>query len=235
MVANEELIRLRDPELQFEKERVLGELQTARKQLAGIEAERLHTDRASRSDLREAAKRSAEEESLKKLIEGHERQQSLLETREESLHVRSPIQGRVLSWDVEQLLRARPVRRGQILLTVANLEDPWVLELEIPDDQIADVTEALRARENPLTVRFILATAPEKRYEGVLEEVALATDVRSGSTPTVSAIVTPENQDAMRLLRPGASVVAKIDCGRRSALYVMFRGLLRAIQTHILF
>ena len=39
----------------------------------------------------------------------------------------------------------------------------------------------------------------------------------------------------MRTLRPGASVVAKIDCGQRSVLYVMSRGLLRSIRTHLLF
>ena len=164
--AQEELIRLRDPELQFEAERVLGELETTRKQLAGIEAERLRTDRASRSDRREAAQQSAEEESLKKRIEGLQRQRAILKAREEKLSVRSPIEGQVLTWDVEQLLQSRPVARGQILMTVADLEGPWVLELEIPDDRIADVTEAIRSQEKSLTVRFILATSPEVRYVG---------------------------------------------------------------------
>ncbi len=231
----EELIRLRDPQLRFETERALGELETARKQLAGIEAERLRVDRASRSDLREAASRSAEEESLKKQIEGLERQQAVLRSRREKLSVRSPMDGQVLTWDVEQLLQSRPVGRGQILLTVADLQGPWVLELEIPDDQIADISEALESQENPLRVRFILATAPEIRYVGRLEVIAPATDVRGDRGPTVSAIVAPEDQQAMRTLRPGASVVAKIDCGRRSLLYVMSRGLLRAIRARLLF
>ncbi len=233
--ADEELIRLRDPELQFEAERVLGDLETARKQLAGSEAERLHADRASRSDLREAAQRSAEEETLRKRIEGLQRQQAILLAREEKLSVRSPIEGQVLTWDVEQLLQSRPVGRGQILLTVADLQGPWGLELEIPDDQIADVTQAIQSQKAPLTVHFILATAPEVRYAGTLEDVAPATDVRADQGPTVSAVVSPVDQEMMRTLRPGASVVAKIDCGQRSMLYVLTRGLLRAIRTHVLF
>lgn len=233
--ANDELIQLRDPQLQFETERVLGEVETARKQLAGLGAERLHADRASRSDMREAALRSAEEESLKTQIEGLERQLTLLRTRRNTLAIRSPIAGQVLTWDVEQLLQSRPVRRGQILLTLADLQGPWVLELEIPDDRIADVSEAIRSQESPLTTHFILATAPETRYVGTLENVAPATDVRGERGPSVSAIVCPEDQQAMRTLRPGASVVAKIDCGRRSLLYVMSRGLLRAIRSRVLF
>ena len=235
VAANEELIRLRAPQLQLEMERVLGEMETARKQLAGIEAERLHTDRTSRSDLREAAKRSAEEEALKKLIHGRERQQAILRAREDKLSVRSPMDGQILTWDVEQLLSARPVKRGQILLTVADLQGPWVLELEIPDDQVAEVTEAFQSHENSLSARFILATAPEVRYSGVLEKMALATDVRGEEGPTVSAIVVPEDQEVMRTLRPGASVIAKIDCGRSSVLYVMFRGLIRTIRTYLMF
>ena len=235
VTEGETLIELRDPQLQFEMQRVLGDLETARKQLAGIEAERLHTDRASRGDLRDAAQRSAEEESLKKLIEGLERQRSVLLAREKELSVQSPLAGQVLTWDVEQLLQSRPVARGQILLTLADLGGPWVLELEIPDDQIADVTEAMKSGEAPLTARFILATAPEVRYLGTLEQVAPATDVHGAEGPTVSAVVFPEDQDMMRTLRPGASVVAKIDCGQKSLLYVMLRGLFRAVRTHLLF
>lgn len=235
VAEGETLIQLRDPQLQFEMQRVLGDLETARKQLAGIEAERLHTDRASRGDMRDAAQRSADEESLKKLIEGLERQRSVLLAREKELSVQSPLAGQVLTWDVEQLLQSRPVARGQILMTVADLNGPWVLELEIPDDQIADVTEAMKSGEAPLTARFILATAPEVRYLGTLEQVAPATDVHGVEGPTVSAVVCPEDQGVMRTLRPGASVVAKIDCGRKSLLSVMLRGLFRAVRTHLLF
>lgn len=233
--ADQELIQLRDPELQYEIERVLGELETARKQLAGIEAERIRTDRASRSDVRDAALRSAEEESLKKQLEGLQRQQELLETRREKLSLRSPIDGQLLTWDAEQLLRSRPVGRGQILLTVADLRGAWVLELEIPDDRIADVAKAVRDQEELLDASFILATAPETRYSGKLESIAPATDVRSDRGPTVFAVVRPDDQATVQTLRPGASVIAKIDCGRRSLLYVMTRGLLRAIRSRVLF
>jgi hypothetical protein len=233
--ADEELILLRDPDLRFETERIFGELETARKQLAAIEAERLHADRTSRIDLRDAALRSAEEETLKKQIQGLERQQAILNRRRDELTVRSPMKGQLLTWDVEQLLQSRPVARGQILLTVANLQGLWELELEIPDDRVSDVSEAIGRQEGPLTVRFILATAPETRYIATLEKIAPATDVRGDRGPSVSAVAYPEDQQAMRTLRPGATVVAKIDCGRRSLLYVLFHGLVRTIRSRLLF
>lgn len=232
---NEDLIVLRDPRLQFEMEGVRGELEAARKQLAGREAERLHTDRASRGDLREAALRSGEEASLRKQIEGLERQQALLDERREKLRIRSPMNGQLLTWEAEELLQSRPVSRGQVLLTVADLQGEWIVELEIPDDRIADVADAVRSMERAPTARFILATAPETRYLGAVEKVSPATDARGDRAPTVAAIVVPENQEAMRTFRPGASVVAKIDCGRHSLLYVLSRGLLRTIRSRILF
>ncbi|MHB8900195.1 MAG: HlyD family efflux transporter periplasmic adaptor subunit [Thermoguttaceae bacterium] len=232
---DQELVLLRDPKLQFEMEGVLGELETARKQLAGLEAERLHSDRASRGDLRESALRSGEEESLRKQVEGLERQQALLEERREKLRVRSPLGGQLLTWEADELLQARPVARGQLLLTVGDLEGQWIVELEIPDDRIADVVEAVRSNGRPLTARFILATAPETRYVGRLESLSPSTDAQADRGPTVAATVVPDDQGAMRGLRPGASVVAKIECSRRSLLHVLSRGLLRTIRSRLLF
>ena len=233
--ADQELLKLRDSELQYEIERVLGELETARKQLAALEAERLRSDRTSRSDLRAVTQRSGEEEALRKRIEGLVRQQTLLDGRREKLSVRSPMKGRLLTWNAEELLQSRPVARGQILLTVADLDGEWIVEVEIPDDRVGDVVDALRSEGRPLTAHFILATAPETRYSGNLEWISPATDVRAGTMPTVAAVVVPVNQEAMRALRPGASVVMKIDCGRRSLLNVWSRGLVRAIRARLLF
>jgi len=229
------LLRLRNLPLQYEGQRLRGELETARKQLSSIEAERLAGGRASRDDLRQAALHAAEEETLKKKIEGLSLQQSLLERLEAELQIASPIDGEVLTWDVRGLLESRPVARGQLLLTIADLTGAWVLELEIPDDRIAHVLAAMQSSGQPLAVRFILATAPEEHHTGRLERVSPATDSSGGQSPTVSAIVRPDNQAAMRLLRPGATVTAKIDCGRRSLLYVWFHGLLHVIRSRLLF
>ncbi|MGI6418635.1 MAG: efflux RND transporter periplasmic adaptor subunit [Thermoguttaceae bacterium] len=235
VARGETLLRLRNLQLQYEGQRLWGELETARKQLSSIEAERLAAGRASREDLRQAALRAAEEETLKKKIEGLSLQQTLLERLEAELQIASPIDGEVLTWDVKGLLESRPVARGQLLLTVADLTGAWVLELEIPDDRIAHVLAAMQSSGQPLAVRFILATAPEEHHTGRLERVSPATDSPGGQSPTVSAVVRPDNQAAMRLLRPGATVTAKIDCGRRSVLYVWFHGLLHVTRSRLLF
>lgn len=231
----EPLLGLRNLQLEYETQRLLGELETSQKQLSSIEAERLSAGRTNREDLRESTRRAAEEETLKKKIEGLSREHALLVKLQDQLQIASPIDGEVLTWDVENLLESRPVVRGQMLMTIADLRGAWVVELRIPDDRIAHVASALRSSRQPLGARFILATSPERRYLGRLERVSPATDVLGSDAPTVSAIVRPEDQAAMKSLRPGATVVAKIDCGRRSVLYVGFHGLVHVIRSRLLF
>ena len=67
----------------------------------------------------------------------HERE--LLQHERDQLIVTSPIAGRVLTWDVGHQLLARPVERGEALVTVADLSADWQLELDVPDDRIGYV------------------------------------------------------------------------------------------------
>ena len=72
---------------------------------------------------------------------GLEQQEKVLRARQEELTLRSPLTGHI-TWDVEQLLAARPVQRGQALLTVANVDGPWILELQVPDDEAGYLLDA---------------------------------------------------------------------------------------------
>ena len=83
------------------------------------------------------------------------------------------MRGQVLTWDLKPLLEARPVQRGQVLMTVADLEGPWILELQIADDQAGHVLEAQQRAAAPLEVSFVLATDPRKTYEGTIERVGM--------------------------------------------------------------
>jgi hypothetical protein len=151
------------------------------------------------------------------------------------LRVRAPMKGQVLTWDLDQLLAARPVQRGQTLLTVADVDGPWELELTIPDDQIGHVLEAQAASDRPLEVTFILATDPGVTYDGRIERVAFTTEEKPGAErPSVTVRV---DFDASRIKgkRPGASAIAKVHCGRASLGYVWLHELFEAVQSRILF
>ncbi len=60
----------------------------------------------------------------------------------EEMKVRSPRDGIITSWEVRKNLLGRPVEIGQELIAVASTEGEWVLEVEVPDDDMGPVLDA---------------------------------------------------------------------------------------------
>jgi len=226
VTAGEPLIQLRKPELDLELRRVLGEVETNQKQLASVRAERLQDAPSTvngprRRDPHELA---AEEEELKAKLAGLESQQKILAAQLAALTIRSPLTGQTLTWNVEQLLAARPVERGQALLSVANVDGPWELEVHVPDDRVGYILAARDELGPQLEVKFMLAADPNRTVSGKLLDFALTTELDTEQKSTVAAKVAFDRADVAGL-RPGATAVAKVYCGQRSLGFVWFHDL----------
>ncbi len=232
--AGEVLITLRRPQLDFELHRVLGETQTARKRLAGVQAERLGPERGKTDTPQRYNQLTAEEEELKELLASLSDQEQILRRQQAELEVTSPIDGQVLTWDVQQLLESRPVQRGQVLLAVGDLAGPWQLELRLPDDHAGYVLQAEQAQDSRLEVDFLLATDPGQTYRGRIEKTALAAQIDEvyGAHVLVTVAI---DRESVSGLRPGASVIGKIRCGRRAIGYVWFHDLISLVRRRLLF
>ncbi|MBC8871097.1 MAG: HlyD family efflux transporter periplasmic adaptor subunit [Planctomycetes bacterium] len=228
------LLEVDSPELDLEYERVLGEKRTTHQKLLAAQSERVRKNTPSSEDRRRMATWSAIEKELEKEIESLQQQLDILDKQLESLKVRSPMDGRVLTWDVSGLLESRPVIRGQVLLTVADVDGPWVLELEIPDHHISHISEAQQASSPNLDVYFILKTNPDVTYQGTIDRISMRTLTDDDGSAYVKAIVAID-RDAVAPLTSGASVVAKIRCGRESIGYVWLHDLIDAVKTWVLF
>jgi multidrug efflux pump subunit AcrA (membrane-fusion protein) len=237
VAAEDLLVVLKKPQFEFEFSRLLGEIQTAQAKLSAIQASRLATGRDSAANTPDKINQlTAEEEEGKSLLLSLEKQQKILIAQRKDLELRSPLDGTVVTWNAKDLLAARPVARGQALLTVDDLAGPWVVELQVADNRIGHVVEAQERDKPELPVAFILATGPGVSYEGKVGRVALSTetDKATGSTVLVTvafdrSAIPPEQ------LRPGATVTAKIHCGRRSLGYVWLHELWETIQSRVLF
>jgi hypothetical protein len=215
----------------LELRRVAGEMQTAEKRLAAVRAERLSNARASDQRPRDEHQLTADEEELKERLKGLADQQAILKRQSDDLVLRSPIDGQALTWNLQSLLEARPVERGQALLRVADLEGPWEVELRVPDDRTGHVLAAREALRPDLEVSFALASDPALQYRGRISQLALATEVDDAKGATVLAKVSFDRK-GLAELRPGATVLAKIHCGRASLGYVWLHELFEFVQTH---
>jgi multidrug efflux pump subunit AcrA (membrane-fusion protein) len=228
VAVGEPLVRLRDPALDLDLKRVDGELQTTQRQLDAVRATR--TDRQVRdAQAADAYRLSAEERELQQRLTNLRHELDLLNREREALVVTSPIAGRVLSWDISHRLIARPVERGEVLATVADLSAEWQLELEVPDDRIGYVLAAQHAIRPDLPVRFRLSSDDREQHAGQILEVSQTADVNvserdAAPSPTVLVKVALDDlqlsEAALRELRPGVSARAQIHCGRRSLGYV---------------
>ncbi len=230
-----ELAEMRDLDLESEIRRVEAELQKAQVRLATVKA-LIRT--AKQKDPDQYRQLSAEEVELPKLISSLERQLTPLNQKKAALKLKSPIAGEVLTWDVGTLLDNRPVSRGQILMTVADLSGPWVVEIRVPDDQIGHVLAAQEklGPDEALPIEFLLATDPETTYTGKIAKISMTAESQKEESASVLVTVSINRADIPKnKLRPGATVIPKISCGKRAIGYVWFHGLIDAVKTYILF
>lgn len=228
------LLTLRRPELDLEFKRVGGELQTSRKKLAAVETEQIQNRREDEAQRKRASELTAQQEELRALVASLEAQDAILQRQQAELEVRSPIAGELLTWNAEQLLQSRPVARGQVLLTVADLDGPWELQLRIPDRRMRHVLEARQEAVGPLEVSFRLTTSPGQALTGTLDRVGMRTEITEDEGAVVLATAQIDREELPERV-PGAGVVARVHCGRRAIGYVWLHDLIDAVRSWFLF
>jgi hypothetical protein len=232
----ETLAELSNTDLDFELTRVLGEIRTARESLRTKEVERLNVNESNPNWESQLENLSAEEKEQQVRIVGLEAQLTVLKEQKQDLVLTSPIDGRILTWEADRVLESRPVRRGDLLVEVADVDGPWVLEIRVPDQNIGYVNDARRELQPDLNVSFILATDTKTTWSGTVRDVASDTRSFGDLGPTVLVTVEIDRRDIPETqLRPGATVIPHIHTGQRSIGFVWFHELIHTIRTKVLF
>lgn len=229
----DELLRLRHADLDFKMASVLGELQTNQKRFDTVHATRLNYARLNSDTTAEFDDLTVEEERLGTLIASLTKQKEILARQVAELTLKSPIDGEVLTWGVEDTLQSRAVRRGERLLTVAATKGEWSLEMWIADHDVEHVLRALQ-QDSQLMVSFVLASRSGETYEGRVEDVGMTTETQADGRPGVRVVVAFDRKQ-LRALRPGTTAYGKIHCGREPIGYIWFRELFEVVQTRLLF
>ncbi len=226
------LVRLRNNELRTELIATESQLQEKRKLLSALLAER---DEAIRQQSSERTYRIEGDLARTRIeLQGLALQLVVLKEREELLNVTAPISGTVSTFDVEQNLRQRPVRRGEILLEVIDATGAWELELDVAEHRMGHLLRARHNSDSGLPVDFLLVTAPEQTYHATLNQVATRSVISSEGQPVVSVRAGLSDGEVVSR-RIGAEVRAKLHCGRTSVGYVLFGELIEFLQRTLWF
>jgi hypothetical protein len=94
-----------------------------------------------------------------------------LEKKISDLNVLSPINGQVITWDVQNRLNHRPVQRGQELMRIADPKGDWRLELDIPEKRMGHIARAQREIKYELDVDYALAVDPSTTRAGHITKI----------------------------------------------------------------
>ena len=220
VATGEAVLDLRSPELDLDRERTAGQISELTARLAAIQV--LRTQGRSGAD-QSPADLSAQEEQVRAALTGAEEQRKLIADQTARLSVKSPIAGVIDRWDLDEALGSRPVARGQHLCDVLDVDGDWKLELFIPDKRAAAVFAA-RSRSPELPVRYVLRTDPQVEHATRLSAMGERTELDEAGRLQVRGTA-PLGKDSAGERRTGASVIARIECGRRSRAYVWFHEL----------
>jgi multidrug resistance efflux pump len=230
------LATLRNTDLEVALTDVLGRKASSEEQLVSTRRALLEDKKISADEKTRLAGRAAQ---LQREIESLEQQRKLYDTKKHDLEVRSPIDGVIVTWQVRDRLTLRPVEKGQSLMSIADKTGPWELEVHMPDDRLGHINRAALAAKQAgreLTVDYILATDPGTRHYGNVKEIHEQAEVRgeAGNTVLVRVTIDPERHEKEEL-GAGATVTARIACGKQPLGYVWFHDVLSFIQSQILF
>ena len=158
-------------------------------------------------------------------LASYQRQWDLVNRKLQKLNVTSPRDGQVITWNVEERFKMRPLSRGELLMEVVDVDGKWQLELNLPDQKIGHVLDAYKKNgRQPLEVEFILAADPDRKLKGRLVDIGNATVVSPDQGQSVRLKVEIENEQ-LDIRQAKSGVSANVICGKTSLGYSLFHGV----------
>jgi multidrug efflux pump subunit AcrA (membrane-fusion protein) len=226
----QKLIQLSSREHEFRVEEMESKLKTARQRLTHIEDQRHNPKREnSLVDIEENIV------SLRTQIETLEAQLTILNEISEQLSLYSPIDGQVITWDLQRQLANRVVNSGVRLMEIADNQGEWMIEIDLPIRRQGHIARALAAGDKEaLQVTFLSAADPSKKYTGSVVEIASDVSISDDNQQVIKVLVALENSD-ISIDQVRSSVAAKVYCGQSSLGYLWFHDIWEFIQKQVLF
>lgn len=226
------LLQLRSPDADLKLQEIEGELAGATQQREGLRLTLNQAKSGSSETQIVAFQLSSEIAALDAKLAGLLKQKDILLQQIASHQLTAPIDGTVITRDLQRKLLSKPVVLGEPLLRVCDTAGPWILRLEIDQRDIAavrsefqgptDSTETMEDRN--LSVAFRLASEPEKIYSGRVTHIDVVVTQSSQEQSSLGRAANVSRQvvrvevdfDMRQIMSPqiDASVIAKIDCGQ---------------------
>jgi len=229
--SHQPLVRLRAPNLELQIEELTGQTLALVEKKNGLRVA-VNQLSANSSDLANQTRLSAELR-LIEIQEKHAQEKlAFLEKQREELLLQSPIKGMVVGGDLSRELSDRPLRRGDALFRVADLQGPWHLKLLVADRDGRYVQQALL--NGPIDIDWGLENSTGRGLKAKLVSMRPEVDQRPNQGPCRSATASIEES---QLEQPaiGAVAYARIPCGKQPLWFIWSRPLVEFLQKRFWF
>ena len=232
VAAGDPLLRLRMPELEQQLEQLRSEKFNQQALDASLEDQLKIA--VSEGNLAEEARLIGQRLEAKAAAASYDERIAKIQDRLDRLVITAPSDGVVTTFQLDKLLRNRPVNTGELLLEIMDPSGPWRLELEVPEHRMGKIMTAQRRSQTVgLPVRFVLATDVEQTYTGTVQEQSTRANLSSAANTSIVEFYADIDAEEIPGRTIGAEVTAKIDCGERSLGYVLFGDVYEFLMKHI--
>ena len=229
--SHQPLVRLRAPNLELQIEELTGQTLALVEKKNGLRVA-VNQLSANSSDLANQTRLSAELR-LIEIQEKHAQEKlAFLEKQRQELLLQSPIKGIVVGGDLSRELSDRPLRRGDALFRIADLQGPWHLKLLVADRDGRYVQQALL--NGPIDIDWGLENSTGRGLKAKLFSMRPEVDQRPIQGPCRSATA---SIDESQLEQPaiGAVAYARIPCGKQPLWFIWSRPLVEFLQKRFWF
>ena len=227
VVEGQSLATLRSPILDLEIEEVVGQIRAIGEKRNGLRVAVSQVSSTS-SDAESVQTRLSAEILLLEEQEKHARDKlHFLNEERKKLAILAPISGVVVARDLAKELESRPLRRGDSLFSIVDLDGPWQLQIQVAD---RDSGYVVRSREDGLQkVKFVLDSLPKESFEATIKHVGGSIENPKGDLCFLPVFAELESDIAKRA-HMGANARVEFSCGLQPYWFVWCRPLLETIQ-----
>ena len=188
-------------------------------ELAGVTAELKQSIRTREIELKERNIASTVVSQLERKRLASE--ESILKYKKDNLQIRSPIDGVVLSGSLERS-EAASVTTGQVLFEIGPV-DPLRIEIEIPDDEIAQVSVGY-------PVKVWIDGQEDDPFTAEIHKIHPRSETRNADNVFIAEIEFANDDER---LRPGMKGSARIDCEQRSLGWSLFHKPINWVRSQL--
>lgn len=173
----------------------------------------------------------AEKRTLAQAIQSQHRRMELLQDFKKRLDLRADAASQVATWDAIQHLRGRPVKEGQLLLSLVDTTQGWFVEAEIDERDLGPIQPIANAGA---PAEVVLSHDPLHALNGSIvsidEQVTRGASAEASSFVRMKIALPPESTVQGR---EGTTARVRLNCGKSPLAWVLLRDVTMSLWIRV--